>query len=83
MKKNIILKEISQKDFDRDYFVKLINSDSNIRELIINELFSNTNIMIYYHCYYVVSDASKKVPILYYNYWDKFVKLLDHDNFLS
>ncbi len=80
MKKNIILKEISQKDFDRDYFVKLINSDSNLRDLIINELLSNTNIMIYYHCYYVVSDASKKAPSLYYKYWNKIVKLLDHDN---
>lgn len=80
MKKSIILKEISQKDFDRDYFVKLINSDSNIRDFIINELLSNTNIMIYYHCYDVVSDASKKAPSLYYKYWDKFIKLLDHDN---
>jgi hypothetical protein len=80
MKKNIILKEISQKDFDRHYFVKLINNDSNIRDFIINELLSNTNIMIYYHCYYVVSDASKKAPSLYYKYWDEFVKLLDHHN---
>ncbi|WP_051412091.1 hypothetical protein [Halonatronum saccharophilum] len=80
MKKDIILKEISQKDFDRDYFVKLINSNSIIREFIINELITNSNIMIYYHCYYVVNDASKKAPSLYYKYWNKFIKLLDYDN---
>jgi hypothetical protein len=77
---NTILKEISQKDFNRDYFVQLINNDPNIRVLIINELLTNVNIMIYYHCYYVVSEASKKEPSLYYNYWDQFAKLLEHDN---
>ncbi|AZO95735.1 hypothetical protein GM661_11790 [Iocasia frigidifontis] len=80
MNKKEILEKISQKNFDRDYFVRFINNDSNIREFIVNELLLNNDIMIYYHCYYVVSEASKKEPSLYYKYWDKIVELLDHDN---
>lgn len=75
-----LLNEISRKNFDRDYFVNLVNRNKNVRNTIVCELISNPNIMVYYHCYYVVSDASNKEPALYYEYWDKFAKLLDHDN---
>lgn len=75
-----ILKEISQKDFDRDYFIELINNNTNIRNLVISEMLANPDIMIYYHCFYIVTDASRMKPELYYEYWDEFVKLLEHSN---
>ncbi len=36
--------------------------------------------MVYYHCYYVISKASEEKPELFYDYWNEFVLLLDHQN---
>jgi hypothetical protein len=36
--------------------------------------------MVYYHCYYIISQASEKKPELFYEYWNDFVSLLNHKN---
>jgi hypothetical protein len=72
--------DISANDFDLDRFVQLAINDSNIRQELVNQMRSHSNIMVYYHCYYVLSKASKKKPDLFYNYWNDIADLLHHDN---
>ncbi|SCY96288.1 hypothetical protein [Alkaliphilus peptidifermentans] len=43
-------------------------------------MLSNKHIMVYYHCYYIVEDASEGSPELFYQYWDEIRKLLKHSN---
>jgi hypothetical protein len=80
MDKKEMIEAISDKDFDVDQFVKLAALDENAREEIVNQMVTNKDIMVYYHCYYVVSKASKKQPELFYKYWDEIAKLLNHEN---
>ncbi len=55
-------------------------SDVEVRKIILKNLFDNKDIMVYYHCYYVISKASEEKPELFYDYWNEFVLLLDHQN---
>lgn len=36
--------------------------------------------MVYYHSYYIINKASVIRPELFYNYWDNFTSLLNHEN---
>lgn len=80
MEREVLLREISKKNFDVDKFVDMIIEDEQIREEIVKQLLTNQKIMIYYHCYYIVSKASAIMPEFFYPYWSDFVLLLSHEN---
>lgn len=75
-----LIEEIAQKSFDIDKFVRIVVEDVCVREEIVNQMAKNSEIMVYYHCYYVVDEASRKFPELFYPYWDEIAKLLHHKN---
>lgn len=75
-----LIQEISVKDVDVDKFVQLAISEDHTRDEIIKQLVTNPNIMVYYHCYYVVSKASQERPELFYQYWPQIASLLTHKN---
>ncbi len=54
--------------------------EPGVRDEIIGQMLSNPDIMVYYHCFYVVSKASLEFPALFYPYWEKLVPLLNHKN---
>jgi hypothetical protein len=74
------ISEISAKDFDRDLYAQLTISNELLRDETILQMSTNPDIMVYYHCYYIASRASKERPDLFYKYWDDIVPLLDHEN---
>lgn len=65
---------------DIDEFVEVVIGDENARAEVIKQLLNNKNIMVYYHCYYIISKASDEKPELFYKYWNDFASLLDHKN---
>ena len=75
-----ILEKIAEKDFDLDAFVHLVLADVNARRIIVEQMIKNENIMIYYHCFYVVSKASRISPELFYTFWPEIAMLLHHHN---
>ena len=75
-----LIENIAVKDFDVEEFVQLAIIDGNARHEIVRQMLTNSAIMIYYHCYYVVSKASQKRPELFYPYWSEIAELLHHKN---
>jgi hypothetical protein len=75
-----MIEKIAEKDFDVDEFVQIAIEDHNAREEIVSQMLTNSGIMVYYHCYYVVEKASQKQPELFYPYWDDIAALLHHKN---
>ncbi|WP_432662990.1 hypothetical protein R9X47_20685 [Wukongibacter baidiensis] len=80
MTQSSLIEKIADKNVNIDEFVEVVMGDENIREEIINQLLTNKNIMVYYHCYYIISKASEEKPGLFYKYWDGFASLLEHKN---
>jgi hypothetical protein len=80
MKTQELIQEISVKDVDIDRFVELAIKDAQIRDDILAQMMTNRDIMVYYHCYYVVAEASQKRPDLFYPYWPDIASLLNHRN---
>lgn len=75
-----LIKRIADKNANICEFVEDVLNDENTRAEVINQLLTNNNIMVYYHCYYIISKASEEKPELFYKYWNDFVSLLDHKN---
>ena len=78
METNEIIRDIADKNFDKFKYVEQIQFDEELRDLIIDQMISNKNIMVYYHCYDIVSEASCSRPDLFYKYWNicrKFIEL--------
>jgi len=75
-----MLERIAEKDFDVDEFVQLAISDKNARDEIVHQMLTNSAIMVYYHCFYVVKKASQERPEMFYPYWDEIATLLHHEN---
>lgn len=75
-----LVEKIAEKDFDVDEFVQIALMDDEARDEIVHQMISNAKIMVYYHCYYVASKASKECPELFYKYWDEISELLHHEN---
>lgn len=75
-----MLERITEKDFDVDEFVQLAISDENARDEIVHQMLTNSAIMVYYHCFYVVEKASQKRPEMFYPYWDEIAALLHYEN---
>lgn len=75
-----IIRDIADKDFDKSKYVEQIYHDRKLRDLIINQMISNKNIIVYYHCYEIVSEANLLKPELFYKHWHIFRNLLHHEN---
>jgi hypothetical protein len=75
-----IIQSISQPKFDLDFYSRLTLDDGQIRDEIVRQMLNNPEIMIYYHCFYVVEKASQQKPELFYGYWPEFAALLKHAN---
>lgn len=75
-----IVNDIADKNFDELRYVEQIQSDEELRDLIVDQMISNKNIMVYYHCYEIISEASLQNPELFYKYWAIFGSLLHHKN---
>jgi len=80
MDSNSLIEEIKRKDIDVEYFANKIIEDESSRKEVVKQLLTNKDIMVYYHCYYVVSRASEIRADLFYKYWDDFAELLNHKN---
>ncbi|MCO5381522.1 MAG: hypothetical protein NHB15_04965 [Methanosarcina barkeri] len=75
-----IIRDIADKNFDKFKYVEQIQFDEELRDLIIDQMISNKNIMVYYHCYDIVSEASCSRPELFYKYWNTCRSLLNYEN---
>jgi hypothetical protein len=75
-----IIEKIAEKDFNVDEFVQLAIKDENARNEIVRQMLTNSAIMVYYHCFYVVDKASQKRPEMFYPYWNEIAELLHHEN---
>jgi len=75
-----LIEQIAQKDVNITEFVQLAIKDESVRDEIVRQMLTNTAIMVYYHCYYVVEQASQERPELFYAYWTEIAALLHHPN---
>lgn len=80
MDNNTLIEKIKDKNIDVQYFANRVIQDENLRNEIVRQLVTNKDIMVYYHCYYIVSKASEMKPDLFYMYWNDFKSLLNHKN---
>jgi hypothetical protein len=71
---------ISQEQFDLDHFCQLVLDQTGVRDEIIRQMCTNPDIMVYYHCFYVVEKACDLNPELFYPDLDIFSALLKHTN---
>jgi hypothetical protein len=74
------LSEIAKKDFDLPFFVEEVLCDKAARDEVVKQMVYNPDIMVYYHCFYILEAASLKQPSLFYPYWPEFSALLNHFN---
>jgi hypothetical protein len=79
VKDDLILK-ISDKNVDVDKFAQRIIDDVKLRDEIVYLMLNDPKIMVYYHSYYIIGKASETRPELFYDYWDDFAFLLNHEN---
>lgn len=75
-----MIEQIAKPDFEIEPFAILAINQEPIRDEIVKHMRSNPDIMVYYHCYYVVAKASLERPDLFYKYWDEIAALLKHEN---
>jgi hypothetical protein len=75
-----LIENISDKNVDVDYYVDLVLKDEDIKREVVKQLLNNNKIMVYYHCYYIISKSSELKPEYFYEYWNDFVLLLKHKN---
>ena len=75
-----MIEKIAQKNFDVNEFAQIAIQEEDARNEIVHQMLTNSDIMVYYHCYYVVDRASQKQPELFYPYWEKLTQLLHHEN---
>ncbi|BBB47148.1 hypothetical protein [Pelolinea submarina] len=80
MENNELIAKIAVKDFDLEAFARLAVEDKGIRDELVSQMIANPDIMVYYHCYEVLSKASQAEPQLFYPYWPDIAPLLDHPN---
>jgi hypothetical protein len=75
-----IIEQIKKKDFDVNAFAQLAIKNQRVRNEIVRQMLFNAEIMVYYHCYYVVDKASQERPEIFYSYWREIAELLHHNN---
>jgi hypothetical protein len=72
--------KLAAKDFALDAFVQAALLEESVRDEIVRLMVTQADIMVYYHCFYVVSQASQARPDLFYAYWPAIAPLLNHEN---
>jgi hypothetical protein len=75
-----IVDSISQKEFDVESYCQQILEDANLRDLLVIQMCEHPDIMVYYHCFYVIEKASQQKAELFYPYFAQFSELLKHPN---
>jgi len=80
MDNNVLIEEIKKKDLDVEKLASIVIDDKTLRDKVVTYATTSKDIMLYYHSYYIISNASKRIPHLFYNYWDDFEALLDDNN---
>ena len=80
MKSSEIAQKIAKKNFNIDAFVDIAIENEEVRNTIIHHMLTHADIMVYYHCYYVVEKASRLEPEVFYPYWYEIADLLNHKN---
>jgi hypothetical protein len=60
--------------------VRRVLADEAIRDDVVRLTLTHPDIMVYYHGYYVLDEASRASPELFAVYWDDFIGLLEHAN---
>ena len=78
MEKNELIAQVALKDYDLDVFVRLAIEDEDTRSELVRQMITHPDIMVYYHCYEVLSKASQAEPQLFYPYWSDVAPLLDY-----
>lgn len=75
---------ISNQKPDIELLIELLSdkvlSDDSLKQIVINQLFSNDHILVYYHSFLILDKAIRKAPSLFYTYWENFESLLKHKN---
>ena len=75
-----MIEKIAEKDFDVNEYVQIAINDEKARNEIVHQMLTNSAIMVYYHCYYVVDKTSQLHPELIYPFWKQIASLLHHEN---
>ena len=75
-----MIDQIAEKDFDLNAFVQLAINNELVRNAIVHQMVTNSAIMVYYHCYYIIEKASQERPEMFYAYWGEIAELLHHKN---
>jgi len=75
-----VIRTIADKDFQVVSFVPEIIHDASLRAEVVRQMIANPEIMVYYHCFYVIDAASRENPVLFYGFWSDLAKLLKHAN---
>lgn len=74
------IQQIALMDADLNAWAEKVNADAMLRDAVIFQMLHHPHIMVYYHCYEVVSIASRQQPELYIRDWDDVAGLLHHPN---
>jgi len=74
------IQKIAEKDFNLPFFVEITLQDKEFRDEIVIQMISNPDIMVYYHCFYILEMAIARKPEIFYPYWNEISILLDHPN---
>ncbi|GMQ61611.1 hypothetical protein [Vallitalea maricola] len=80
MTDNLFIEEIKKKDLDIAALAEKIIDNKEYRDRIVLYLTTYKEIMVYYNSYYVLAHASEIKPELFYEYWNQFASLLNHNN---
>lgn len=80
MGNSTLIEEIRDKNVDIEHFVNRVIKEEDLRDEIVEQLLTNKDIMVYYHCYYIISRASELKPELFFQHWYDFVTLINHKN---
>lgn len=80
MDNNELMEEIKDKNVDVEYFANEVIKDKNLRNLLVKQMITNKDIMVYYHCYYILDMATELRPELFIEHWNNFTSLINHKN---
>ncbi len=75
-----LIERVSQQDFDIEFFTHMALDHADVRDEVVHQMLTHPHIMVYYHCFYVIENACKENPGLFYEYWQPFAGLLNHPN---
>ncbi|MEQ8176624.1 MAG: hypothetical protein ABRQ26_16345 [Syntrophomonadaceae bacterium] len=75
-----VLSGIAEKDYDQERYWEEARVNKAMRDVLVEQLLTNPDIMVYYHCYEILDRATSSNPELFYSYWDNMRGLLRHKN---